>query len=236
MEARIIRDCDMFGRVITFWKTNSADIPAGSKGATYSANLGIDRQKLVDAGATQKGGKVTAQNALLLTLDTDLQAIARTAHAIAQDVPGFDDRFAPPEHYNPGEVLATASAYLAQLAVAPSDDVATQAAKAARVTQFTDHALSATFVADLQAAVAAIGSVKDTHEAGREKGVSSTTATAQLARDGKKQVNYLDAIAQNLYKGNAEQLRAWDSASHIERDPNHPGSTPVPAPATPPAK
>jgi hypothetical protein len=93
MEARIIRDCDMFGRVITFWKTNSADIPAGSKGATYSANLGIDRQKLVDAGATQKGGKVTAQNALLLTLDTDLQAIARTAHAIAQDVPGFDDLF-----------------------------------------------------------------------------------------------------------------------------------------------
>src|ERR1035437_11137992 len=140
MEARIIRECDMFGRVITFWKTNSADIPAGSKGATYSANLGIDRQKLVDAGATQKGGKVTAQNALLLTLDTDLQAIARTAHAIAQDVPGFDDLFAPPEHYNPGEVLATANAYLAQLAVTPSDDVATKAAKAARVTQFTDHA------------------------------------------------------------------------------------------------
>lgn len=93
MEARIIRDCDMFGRVITFWKTNSADIPAGSKGATYSANLASDNKKLVDAGATQKGGKVTAQNALLLTLDTDLQGIARTAHAIAQDVPGFDDRF-----------------------------------------------------------------------------------------------------------------------------------------------
>ena len=38
------------------------------------------------------------------------------------------------------------------------------------------------------------------------------------------------AIARNLYKGNAEQLRAWASASHVERDPNHPGIAPAPAP------
>jgi hypothetical protein len=231
MEARIVRDCDMFGRVITFWKTNSADIPAGSKGAGYYASLGSISSQLVSAGATQKSGKVTAQNALILSLDTDLQNIARTASAIAQDVPGFDDLFAPPPHYNPGEVLATANAYLVQLAAQPGDDATTTAAKAARVKQFTDHALPATFVADLQAQVAAIGSVKDTHEAGREKGVASTTATGQLAREGKKQVKYLDAIAQNLYKGNAEQLRAWASASHVEHDPNHQGATPTPAPA-----
>jgi hypothetical protein len=222
----------MFGRVITFWKTNSADIPAGSKGATYYANLGSDQQQLAAAGATQKGGKVTAQNALILSLDTNLQNIARTAHAIAQDVPGFADLFAPPDHCNPGEVLATANAYLVQLVAQPGDGAVTTAAKAARVKQFMDHALPATFVADLQAQVAAIGSAKDTHEAGREKGVASTTAIAQLVRDGRKQVNYLDAIARNLYKGNAEQLRAWVSASHVERDPIHQGATPSPTPQT----
>ena len=221
----------MFGRVLTFWKTNIADIPAGSKGATYYASLGSDQQQLVAAGATQKGGRVTAQNALFLTLDSDLQNIARTASAIAQDVPGFDDLFAPPAHYNPGEVLATAQKYLVQLAPAAGDDTATTTAKAARVAQFTAHALPATFVTDLQAQVAAIGSAKDTHEKGREKGVASTTAVAQLTRDGRKQVNYLDAIAQNLYKGNAEQLRAWASASHVERDPNH-QITPTPASAS----
>ena len=47
---------------------------------------------------------------------------------------------------------------------------------------------------------------------------------------GKKQVKYLNAIALNLYKNNPDQLRAWASASHVERDPNHPGSTPTPAP------
>ncbi len=45
------------------------------------------------------------------------------------------------------------------------------------------------------------------------------------------QMNYLDAIAQNLYKGNAEQLRAWTSASHVERDPSHAAVMPTPAPA-----
>jgi hypothetical protein len=234
MEARIIRESDMFGRVLVFWKGNLTDIPAGSKGATYYANLGADNTGLINAGATQKSGKVTAQNALILALDTDLKNIAHTASAIAQDVPGFDDLFAPPLHYNPGEVLATANAYLAQLAPVATDDAATTAAKAARVAHFTDHALPATFVTDLQAQVDAIGDVQETHEENREQGVSSTAAIARLARDGKKQVKYLDAIARNLYKNNPDKLRAWVSASHVERDPEHAATTPTPA--TPPAK
>ena len=230
MKARIIRECDMFGRALIFWKGNLTDIPPGSKGATYYATLGTDSQKLMEAGATQKAGKVTAQTALILTLDTDLENIAVTAEAIAQDVPGFDDLFQRPKHLNPHEVLATAAAYLAQLTVQPADDAATQAAKTARVAQFTAHGLPATLVSDLQAQVVAIGAVKDTHEADREKGVASTTAISQLVRDGKKQVKYLNAIAQNLYKHNPEQLRVWASASHVEHDPNHQSATPTPAP------
>ena len=57
MESRIIRDCDMFGRVITFWKTNLADIPAGSKGATYYANLGNISGQLVSAGPRKKAAR-----------------------------------------------------------------------------------------------------------------------------------------------------------------------------------
>lgn len=230
MENRIARDCDMFGRVLIFWKTNSADIPAGSKGAGYVGALANISTQLVNAGATQKSAKVTAQTALVQALDLDLRNIAVTAAAIAQDAPGFDDLFAAPPHDNPGDVLRTANAYLAQLAVLPTDDAATQATKSARVAAFTAHNLPATFVADLQAQLDAIGTVKGTHEAGREKGVASTAATGLLARDGKKQVKYLNAIAQNIYKGNAEQLRAWTSASHVERDPDYAVVTP-PAPA-----
>jgi len=235
MNNKIIRHCDMFGRVIVFGTDNAGDFPAGSGGATHFANLGNISTQLVNAGATQKGGKVTAQNALFLGLDTDLQNIARTATAIAQDEPGFDDLFAPPDHYNPHEVLATAETYLVQLAPQPGDDATTTATKTARVAKFTAHDLPVTFVADLQSTVTAIGSAKSAHEAGRETGVASTNAVARLVRDGMKEVNYLDAIVRNKYKGNADKLRAWDSASRIERDPVRQGATPTPAPTPTPA-
>ena len=233
MESKIIRECDMFGRVLIFWTVNQADIPAGSKGATYYSNLASDNQKLLDAGATQKGSKVTAQNARIRALDLTLMNITRTAHAIAQDVPGFDDRFGRPDHLTPHEVVATAQVYLVQLAADPADTPETQAAKAARVAEFTGHGLPATFVADLQAQLDAIGTLKDTHEASREQGVGSTSVLAHLARDGRKQVKYLDAIAHNLYAQNPEKLSAWLSASHVERDPVHARVTP--ASATPAA-
>jgi hypothetical protein len=34
-----------------------------------------------------------------------------------------------------------------------------------------------------------------------------------------KECNYLDAIFHNVYARNAEKLRAWLSASHLERAP-----------------
>jgi hypothetical protein len=242
MKDKIIRQCAMFGRVLTFWKTNSGDLPAGSKGAAYVTSLESVSSGLVNAGATQKANTVAAQNARLLALDTDLLNIARTAKAIAQDEPGFDDRFAQPQHVIPREVLGTAAAYLNQLAVQPADDAAMQAAKAALVKQFTDHALPATFVADLQASLDAYGTTRDEHETELETGMASTAAIARQVREGVKLVNHLDAIARNLYGEGTDQLRVWISASHVERNPDHVPPKPAPAPAptttatTPPAK
>ena len=49
--------------------------------------------------------------------------------------------------------------------------------------------------------------------------MASTAAVGRLIRDGMKEVNYLNAIIHNKYSRNAEKLRAWQSASHIERAP-----------------
>ena len=49
-----------------------------------------------------------------------------------------------------------------------------------------------------------------------------------------KEVNYLDAIVRNKYTRNADKLRAWDSASHIERAPQR-EKKPVPPTGTTPA-
>lgn len=48
-----------------------------------------------------------------------------------------------------------------------------------------------------------------------------------------KEVNYLDAIVQNKYKGNADKFRAWASASRIERATVRQATAPpTPAPQT----
>lgn len=233
MENKIIRECVSFDHSLIFCKTNSADIPATSKGTVYVSNLTGIYNQLVNAGATQKPNTVTAQNALILALDKKLGAMATIASAYAADVPGFDDLFPRPAHLNPGEVLRTANAYLAALVPTPTDDAATVAAKAARVQVFVDHALPATLVADLQAQLQAIGTVSGTHEQSREAGVSSTEQIAVLVREGRKQRNYLDAIFGTVYANNPQKLAAWISASHVEHNPQHPAATPAPAtPAT----
>jgi len=51
------------------------------------------------------------------------------------------------------------------------------------------------------------------------EGVESTATIGLLIRDGNKEVKYLNAIMHNKYSRNPEKLRAWKSASHIERAP-----------------
>jgi len=46
-----------------------------------------------------------------------------------------------------------------------------------------------------------------------------------------KEVNYLDAIMHNKYSRNPEKLRAWQSASHIERAWQREKKSPTPPPA-----
>jgi hypothetical protein len=232
MQTKLIRECDSFDRSLVFWTTNSGDIPTTSDGGKYVTNLGADLKQLDKLGARQKGISVAAQNALVLDLDTELENMATTADAVAEEVPGFNDLFRRPKHVTPHEVLGTASVYLEQLAPDAEDDAAATAAKTARLQHFTSHGHSATLVADLQTKVEAIGTVKDTHEDSREKGVGSTKAIADLVREGKTQVKHLDALAKNVYKTSPDKLREWESASHVEHAAMHTAVTPAPAPST----
>jgi hypothetical protein len=57
-------------------------------------------------------------------------------------------------------------------------------------------------------------------ETGHIGGVQSTAAVGRLIKAGMKEVNYLDAIVHNKYSRDGDKLRAWKSASHIERAPH----------------
>ena len=99
--------------------------------------------------------------------------------------------------------------------------------------RFIAHELPADFVQHLTDDRKATDNAQDAEESDDSERVESTAAVGRLIRDGMKEVNYLDAIMHNKYARNPEKLRAWQSASHIERAPQRekkvaPAKTPTP--------
>jgi hypothetical protein len=64
-----------------------------------------------------------------------------------------------------------------------------------------------------------------------QTGVASTAAVGRLIREGMAEVMQLDAIMNNKYARNPDRMRAWDSASHVDRAPRR---AKKPAGGTPP--
>jgi hypothetical protein len=208
---------EMFGRVETFGNDNAADFAPTSEATKRFTNIrriigDLDREK-----SKQQGGDATAKEVLADALRLDIQNIARTARAIDQDEPGFAAKFRLPDSSSQAALLTTADSFLRQLVVQPGDNATTQATKTAVAAKFVAHEFSADFVSRLQSDRTAIDTAEDTIESGDQESVASTAAVGRLIREGMKEVNYLNAIMHNKYSRDAEKLRAWKSASHIER-------------------
>ena len=92
--------------------------------------------------------------------------------------------------------------------------------------------MPATLVADLQGQLKDIGTVLDTHEQSREKGVLSTEQINRLVQQGQIERDLLGAVFRTVYANSPEKLAAWVSASHVEQGPHHQSAAPTPAPAT----
>ena len=212
---------DVFGRVDTFGRDNATDFAPTSEATKRFTNVrriiaDLDKEK-----ASQKGGSATAKEVLLDALRLDLQNIARTSRAIAQDEPGFADKFRLPDSPSQTALVTAADSVIAELK------------KSSVAAKFLAHELPADFVQHLTDDRAAINAAEDAMESGDLGGVSSTAAVGRLIRAGMKEVTYLNAIMHNKYSRNAEKLRAWQSASHLERAPQRdkktaPAKTPTP--------
>jgi hypothetical protein len=214
-----IRRYDRARRAQTFGRENAADFTAGSQALTHFTALDAAIQTVDDAKAGQAAGTGNASKiALLDALTIDLRNVRRTAMAIAQDEPGFADAFPAAEH-NDTSVITTADAYLAQFEIKPTDSPAVQAAKTALTARFVAHELPATFVADLRTDRDAVGTASGTVEGKRQDIVEDTGAIEVGLRAAAKAIRYLNAIIHNKYNRNPEKLRAWKSATHLERAP-----------------
>jgi hypothetical protein len=91
--------------------------------------------------------------------------------------------------------------------------------KAGVAAKFVAYELPADFVQDLKDDIKAIADADTDMESDDQEGVASTAAVGLLIKAGMAEVTQLDAIMHNKYARNSDKLRAWDSASHIERAP-----------------
>ena len=196
--------------------------PASSlEGETFAA-VGTAVALLSQEAASQVSGraaaregttsKAAARDALRDTLD----AISRTARALALDTTGLDDKCRVPRGHSDQRLLNGARAF--------AQDA--QPLSAA----FVAHKMPATFLTDLNADIKDFEQATQHHSAGREaQGAARAALEAALAA-GLTAVNRLDAIVPNTLRNDPATLAAWSIARHVEQTPRHRASAPPPAP------
>lgn len=140
-------------------------------------------------------------------LREDLEAIRRTARAMADEVPGLADKFRIPRDGNDQNLLNAARATAA--------DAVTYSA------QFIAHELPADFLDTLKSHIANLEEAISRQGSGVGDHVAASAAIDDAIGRGTEVVRKLDAIVRNKYRNNPAVLAEWTSASHTERAPKH---------------
>jgi hypothetical protein len=231
MNDRDIRREDRAKRVQTFGLQNAADFAAGGKAKTHFGNID---SLLVDLGKAKVGqtpNRVT-KSTLLDALGIDLVNISRTAGRIEQQENGFAAPYRLPDNTSESATLTHTDAVLLRLEDQKDDTAAVKTAKAALRARFIEYELPTDFVAHLRADRDAITEANQRNQSENLGGVENTELISQLLDQINEEVAELDAIMHNKYTRQPEKLRAWQSASHVERPAQREKKTP-PAPAAP---
>ena len=159
--------------------------------------------------------KAVARDELL----RDLEAISRTARAMAMTTPGLNDKFRTPHNQSNQAVLAVARA-------AATDALPLKA-------EFIRRGMPADFLEDLQADIDELEQAITRKVQGHESHVSATAAIDAEIERGMNALRELDPVMRNIFAADSAKLTAWLSASHVERSPRRKSPAPVSPP--PPA-
>lgn len=220
----------MFVRVRDFGQEHAADFTAGSLALQHFTNLGTVINTLDANAAAEASGRGDARQGTgsrsqaRAALRDDLEAINRTAKAMAEDVPGIDDKFRVPRNNNDREMLSAARAFRAD-----ADPLKAQ---------FIAHEMPADFIEDLQADIDALEAAISNQASGIGDSVAAGAGIDATVSNGVEIVRKLDAIVRNKYANNPAALAEWTSASHTERAPRRAAAAggsppPPPQPSTP---
>lgn len=145
-----------------------------------------------------------------------LHAISRTARALETGTTRVAGKFRLPRAPRDQALVSLARAF------------AKNAVPLART--FVAHAMPATFLADLHAAVDAFEAAGRDHRAARGAHVAARVRIERTIARGFRAVRRLDAIVANHLRGDPAALAEWRRARRIERSPRqNPGRAPATA-------
>ena len=218
MNDRDQRRYDRLTRVQTFGTENTADFAPASKARTHFTRVD---QHITDLNAA-KAGQTPARaskETLLEALVLDFKNISRTARAIALSENGFAAPYRIPDNPSQSAILTHADALLTLLEDQATDTTAQKTAKAALRAHFLAYELPADFVEDLRADTDAVRDTTTHNQGETLEGVENTEAIGQLLSEAARDLQELDALIRNKYHRDPAKLRAWQSASHVERAP-----------------
>ncbi len=219
------RRLEMFIRVREFGAAQANAFPANTRGSEMLAELNTAITELEGHAAAQSSGTRAAKEGTAVkavaraALREDLEAISRTAHAVALTTPGLDDKFRLPRNAGDQAWLAAARAF--EQDAAPIRN------------EFTRRGLPADFLEDLAADILAFETSIGSREQKTGNRVAATVAIDTAIERGMNAVHELDAIVRNVFSHDPATLAQWTSASHTARAPKH---APHETPPAPPAK
>lgn len=218
MNDRDQRRYNRLTRVQTFGRENAADFAPGGKAQTHFGNVDQHLIALDAAKAGQNPARVSKET-LLDALLLDFKNISRTARSIALTQNGFAEPYRIPDNPSESAITTHADALLLILEDQAEDSAATKTAKAALRAQFIAYELPTDFVEDLRDDREAVRNANQHNQGETQEGVENTFLIGQILGQAADDIQKLDAIIHNKYTRDPAKLRAWQSASHVERAP-----------------
>jgi K+ transporter len=209
-EAHIL---EMLLSVRQFSLAHAEKFPAGSAAAVLFAAVAAAITAMQTHSAAQAQHKRAAEQHTQLkkqqrnALVEMMKAISRTAVAMSRNIPGLENKFRMPEDKREQTLLAVARSFV--MDVEAWED------------EFVKNGMAANFLSDFKSRVRALEQTIDDRAQKTASRVSSTVAIAAAAESGRVVVRDLDPVMRNIFAGDPAALAEWESASHIERAPQH---------------
>jgi hypothetical protein len=222
MNLKAIQQYEMLARVSAFGERHAERFPPGTMGRRLFATVVKCVEDVAREAAAARRGQARGATAPNMeawkALRVQVEAVRRTARALALDEPGFDQKFRLPRGNNAAHLL-TASRSFAQLATDRASD-------------FAAHGLSAAFLDDLALCIDRFEKALRDRSASRSARVGANASLKASIEAGLRAVRRLDAVVPNVLGDNPKAIAAWRTARRVGRTVRRPRQEARPETAT----